>query len=43
MTSIITTEDGTTIIFHPIVGSVSARSREAAEAELRRRLMERAA
>lgn len=35
--SIITTEDGTTIIVDPDLGAVSGRSREAVEAEIRRR------
>lgn len=34
--SCITTEDGTTIIVDPDVGTVSARTREEAEAEVRR-------
>lgn len=35
--SIITTEDGTTIIVDPYVGAVSGRNREAAEREIARR------
>lgn len=35
--SIITTEDGTTIIVDPEIGSVSGKNRAAAEAEIRRR------
>ena len=42
--SIITTEDGTTIIVDPEIGAVSGRNREAAEREIaRRKLLERAA
>ena len=35
--SILITPDGTCIIVHPYHGTISARSREEAEAELRRR------
>lgn len=35
--SIITTEDGTTIIVDPEIGTVSGRNREAAEREIARR------
>lgn len=42
--SIITTEDGTTIIVDPEIGAVSGRNRETAEREIaRRRALERAA
>jgi hypothetical protein len=36
--SIITTQDGTTIIVHPEIGAVSGRTREEAQRELERRL-----
>ncbi|WP_197284047.1 MULTISPECIES: hypothetical protein [unclassified Shinella] len=42
--SIITTEDGTTIIVDPDIGTVSGRNREAAEREIaRRKALEREA
>lgn len=39
--SIIITEDGTCIIVDPEVGAVSGRNREAVEAEIRRRKMQK--